>query len=138
MKRLELKLQRLQILAGLEAHGLSGRNIHFRSRSGIPADPRLAGFDGKDAKAAKFNPIVGFQSVFHAVKNGIDGLFGFCLTDARSLDNLIDKIQFDHWQPPSSLPLSHLATVFLTLKKGFKQWQSNPITGFGEWRRSTP
>jgi hypothetical protein len=34
---------------------------------------------------------------------GIAGLFGFGFADAGTFDDLIDKIQFDHWQPPASL-----------------------------------
>src|SRR5262245_5053148 len=36
-----LLLERLQVFAGLEANGLTGRDVHFRSRPRIPAD---AGF----------------------------------------------------------------------------------------------
>src|SRR5437870_5454873 len=58
MKAFDERLQRLQIFAGLEPHSFSGRDIHFGTRARIAADPRLARFDGKDAKAAQLNPIV--------------------------------------------------------------------------------
>jgi hypothetical protein len=96
MKRFDERLQRLQVFAGLKPHGLSGRNIHFRTCSRIAADPGLAGFDREDAKAAQLNPIVSFQRVFHAIEDGVDGLFSLRFADARSLNDLIDKIEFDH------------------------------------------
>ena len=91
-------LERLQVLAGLEADGLSGRNVDFGTGARISTDAGLARFYRKDAKASQLNAIVGLQSVLHAVEDGIDRLFGFGLADARALDDLIDKIQFDHRQ----------------------------------------
>src|SRR6516162_6777462 len=44
-------LQRLQVFARFEPHGFSRRNIHFRARSGVPADAGLSWFDGKHAEA---------------------------------------------------------------------------------------
>jgi hypothetical protein len=100
MKLLKTKscdeLQRLQVLTGLESHCLSGRDVHFGSGSGITTDSRFARFDGEDAEAAQLNPIVAFQSVFHAIEDGVDGLLGFRLADPRPFDDLIDKVEFDH------------------------------------------
>jgi hypothetical protein len=90
------RLQRLQVFAGLKSDGLSGGNIDFGTCSRISSDPRLARFDRKDAKAPQLNPIVSFQGVFHAIENGVDGLFSLRFADTRSLNDLIDKVQFDH------------------------------------------
>src|SRR5207247_6641061 len=47
-------LQRLQVLAGFEPHGLSGRDIHFRTGSRVPADSRLPRLYREHAEAPQF------------------------------------------------------------------------------------
>jgi len=89
-------LQRLQVLAGLKADSLSGRDIYLRSGARVSSDSCLARFYRKDTEAPQLNSIVGFQGVLHAIEDGIDRLFGFGLADACALDDLIYKIQFDH------------------------------------------
>jgi hypothetical protein len=96
LKTLDGRLQRLQVLAGLEPHGFSGRYVHFRARPWIAADARLTRLYREDAKAPQLNPIVRFQGVFHAIEDGVDGLLGLRLTDACPFDDLIDKVEFDH------------------------------------------
>jgi hypothetical protein len=91
------RLKRLQILAGLEPYGLSRRYIHFRTCAGVSANARLPRLDGKYTKAAQLDPVVGFQGILHAIKNRIHSLFSFCLADSCPLDDLIHKIEFDHW-----------------------------------------
>ena len=93
----DVPLEGLQVFAWLEAHGFSGRDVHFRTSPRVPADAGLSWFDGKHAKAAQLDPIIGLEGVFHAIENGIDCLLCFCLTDSRPLHDLIHKIEFDHW-----------------------------------------
>src|SRR5688572_14857818 len=90
-------LERLQVLAGLETYGFSGRDVHFRTGAWIPADASLPGFDGEHAEAPQLNTIVGFECILHAVEDGVDSLFRFRLAHSRPLDDLVDKIEFDHW-----------------------------------------
>ena len=90
------RLERLQIFAWLEAHCFSGWDIHFRAGTRIPSDARLARFDREDAKPSQLNPIVGLEGIFHGIKDGVNRLLGFCLANTRPLDDLIDKIEFDH------------------------------------------
>jgi hypothetical protein len=101
-------LQRLQVFAWLEPNGLSGRDIHFRTGAGVPANARFPRLDRKYAKTAQLNPIIGLQGIFHAIENGIDCLFRFCLAHSRPLNNLIHEIEFDHW----NLRISFV-TIFL-------------------------
>jgi hypothetical protein len=91
------RLQRLQVLARLEPHRFSGRDVNFRTRPGIPADAGLSRFDGEDTESAQLDPVIGLQGVFHAIEDGIYRLFRFCLADSRTLNDLIHKIEFDHW-----------------------------------------
>jgi len=91
------RLERLQILAGLEPYGFSRRYIHFRTCAGVSANARLPRLDGKYTKAAQLDPVVGFQGILHAIEDRIHSLFSFCLADSCPLDDLIHKIEFDHW-----------------------------------------
>src|SRR5216117_1809512 len=91
------RLERLQILAGLEPYGFSRRYIHFRACAGVSANARLPRLDGKYTKAAQLDPVVGLQGILHAIKDRIHSLFSFCFADSCPLDDLIHKIEFDHW-----------------------------------------
>src|SRR4030095_8355285 len=93
-----LGLERLQIFAGLKADSLSRRNVDFGPGARVSTDACLARLDREHYKASQLDTIVALQGVLHAVKNGIDRLFGFGLADACAFDDLIDKIQFDHRQ----------------------------------------
>jgi hypothetical protein len=104
-----LFLKRLQVLARLEAYSFSGRNIHFRTRSWVPANSSLPRLDREDAEAPQLNPIIGFEGVFHAIEDGIYSLFRFRLTYPGPLNDLVHKIEFDH----CSLRISFI-NIFLT------------------------
>jgi len=90
--------ERLKIFTRLKADSLARRNVDLRARTWVPTNPSLARLHRKDPKAPQLDAIVSFQSVLHAVKDGIDRLLGFGLADARAFNDLINKIQFDHWQ----------------------------------------
>jgi len=98
MKQLQLLLQRLQILAGLEAYGFSWRDVDFGSGPWVASDTGLARFYRKNSEAAQLNPIVGFKCILHAVEDRIDRLLRFGLANTRPLDDLVYKIEFDHWR----------------------------------------
>jgi hypothetical protein len=102
-------LERLQVLAGLKAYRLTGRDIHFRTGSRVSADTGLSWLYGKHTEAPQLNPIIGFERVFHAIKDGIHCLFRFRLAHSRPLNDLVHKIEFDHW----GLRIS-FAHIFLT------------------------
>src|SRR6266571_3744988 len=91
------RLERLQILAGLEPYGFSRRYIHFRTCAGVSANARLPRLDGKYTKSAQLDPVVCLQGILHAIKDRIHSLFSFCFADSCPLDDLIHKIEFDHW-----------------------------------------
>jgi hypothetical protein len=97
LQQLPEDLERLQIFTGLKPYSFSRRDIYFRASSRIPADTGFPRLHRKHAEAAQFNPIIGFKGVFHTVENRIDRLLGFSLTDTRPLDDLIHKIQLDHF-----------------------------------------
>jgi hypothetical protein len=91
------ELERLQVFAWLEAYGLSGRDVHLRARAWVPADAGLAWLYGKHTESAQLDPIISLQRILHAVEDRIDRLLCFRLADSRPLNDLIHKIEFDHW-----------------------------------------
>ena len=92
-----LRLQRLQVLAWLEAYGFSWRDIYFRTCPRVPPDPGLSWLNGKYSEAAQLDPIIGLEGILHAIEDRIHRLFRFGLAHSRPLNDLIHKIEFDHW-----------------------------------------
>jgi len=90
-------LKGLQVFAWLETYGLSGWDIHLRACPGVPTDTSLSRLYRKYAEAAQLYSIVGLQGVFHTIEDRVYCLFRFCFADSRPLDDLIHKIEFDHW-----------------------------------------
>src|SRR5262249_17509085 len=101
--------KRLQVLAGFETHGFSGRDIHFRTGPRVSADAGLTRLYREHAEAPQLNPIIGLERVLHAIEDGIHCLFCFGLAHSRTLNDLVYKIEFDHW----SLRISFV-DIFLT------------------------
>src|SRR6266850_2615497 len=91
------RLQRLQVLAWLEAYSFSWRDIYFRTRTRVPPDTGLPRLYGKYSEAAQLDPIIGLEGILHAIEDGIHCLFRFRLAHSRPLNDLIHKIEFDHW-----------------------------------------
>src|SRR2546425_6069973 len=91
------RLQRLQVLAWLEAYGFSRRDIYFRAGTRVPPDTGLPRLYRKYSEAAQLDPIIGLEGVLHAIEDRIHRLFRFRLAHSRPLNDLIHKIEFDHW-----------------------------------------
>jgi hypothetical protein len=89
--------ERLQVFTRLETYGLSRRDVYFRTGSGVPADTGLPRLYRKDAEAPQLNPIVGLEGILHAIEDRVDCLLRFRFAHSRPLDDLIHKIEFDHW-----------------------------------------
>ena len=109
-------LKRLQVFAWLEPHGFSGRDIHFRARSRVPADTGLPRLYGKYAEAAQLDPIVGLEGILHTIEDRIHCLFRLCLAHSRPLYDLIHEIEFEHLRLRiGPRGLKPTVTVFCTL-----------------------
>src|SRR5882724_3770662 len=70
-------VNRLQFLAGLEAHGFAGRNGNFGAGARVASDAGFAGTDVEYAESAEFDAISRGERFFHALENGLDREFGF-------------------------------------------------------------
>src|SRR5208282_2402590 len=88
--------ERLQFLAGLEAHSLAGGNTDFRPCSGVPPDTGLARFHIENTEATQFNAVALRQRFLHGFKYRFHGHFRFCLRHACAVDDLIDDVQLYH------------------------------------------
>ncbi len=94
--------QPLQFFAGLEAHGLTGRDAYLCPSPGIAADTGLPGFYGEYAKPAKLDPLAGNQRLLHAIEDSVDGGLRLGPWQSGSLYNSLDKILLD--QDGSAFP----------------------------------
>ena len=62
----------------------------------------------EDTEAPQLNPIIGFECILHAIEDCVDRLFRFRLAHSGPLNDLVHKVEFDHW----SLRISFV-TIFL-------------------------
>ena len=92
MKQLQLLLQRLQILAGLEPYGFPWRDVDFGAGARIAPDAGLAGANVKDPKTAQLDAVSFGQGSLHTLEYGFDGQFGFGLRDAGLRYDLVDDV----------------------------------------------
>jgi hypothetical protein len=90
------RLERLQFLAGLEAHSFAGGDADFRPGSGVPPDTSLASLHIENREATQFNAVALRQGFLHGFKYRFHGNFSFCLGDACAIDDLIDDVQLYH------------------------------------------
>lgn len=88
-------MQRLQLLAGLETHGFTGRNGNLRAGARIAADAGFAWAYVEDTESAKLDALASAKGALHAFENGFDGHLRFRLCDARSVDHFVDNVEFD-------------------------------------------
>src|SRR5215467_13474523 len=119
------KLERLQVLAWFETHGFSGRDVDFRTGPRVSSDACLPRLHREHTEAPQLNPIIGLERILHAIEDRIHRLFCFRLAHSRPLDDLVHKIEFDHWGPPY-LVSRHLFNI----RRHVRQWQLKPIDGY--------
>src|SRR5208283_177355 len=94
-------VDRLQLLAGLEAHGFARRNGNFCAGARVAANSGFARAYIEDAEAPQFDAISGRKRLLHAFKNGFDRKFGLRLRDAGAVHNFVDDVEFNHGLPSS-------------------------------------
>jgi hypothetical protein len=116
LKLLSELLERLQVFAWLKADGFSWGDIHFRAGTRVPSDASLTRFYREHTEAPQLNPIIGLEGVFHAIEDSVDCLFRFGFADSRPLYDLIDKVEFDHWnlRRDTLNPAISFVNIFLT------------------------
>ncbi len=93
--------ERLQFLAGLEAHGFAGRDTDFLARARIPPDAGLARADVEHPEAAQLNSFSLAKGSLHGFKDGLDGLLRFGPGYTGLVYHGVHNVELDH----TSLPL---------------------------------
>jgi hypothetical protein len=93
--------ERLQFLAGLEAHSFARRDADFLAGAGIAADAGLARAYVEHAEAAQLDPFSLAESALHGPENGFDGLFRLGPGYPGLVYYRVHYIEFNH----TSLPL---------------------------------
>jgi dCTP deaminase len=88
--------ERLQFLAGLEAHRFAGRDADFLAGARIAADAGLARAHVEYTEAAQLNSLALAERVLHGFKDGFDGLFGLGPAHAGLVYNGIYNVQLNH------------------------------------------
>ena len=89
-------LDRLQLLAWLEAHGLPGGNGYLSTGARIAPDAGLSWAHVKHAEAAQFDAVTLGQRTFHAFKDGLDSHFSLGFRDASAVDHFVDDVELNH------------------------------------------
>ncbi len=96
MKRTPQRLlQGLQLLAGLKAHGLAGRNRDFGAGARVSANPGLTRLYVEYTEAAQLDSVALFEGLFHGFEDRLNGHFRFGLGNAGFIDNFVNDIQLD-------------------------------------------
>src|SRR5208282_830528 len=97
----ERLVNRLQLLAGLEADGLAGRNGNFGAGARIPSNAGLARTHVEHAETAQLNAIAVRERLLHALEDGFDGKLRLGLGDPGAVDHFVDDVELNHGYPPS-------------------------------------
>ena len=93
-------LERLQFLAGLEAHSLAGRDTNFLAGARIASYASLARTDIENAKAAQLNAFSLTKCAFHGAEDGFNGLLRLGPGHAGFIHNCIHDVEFNHTRLP--------------------------------------
>jgi hypothetical protein len=88
--------ERLQFLAGLEAHCFAGRDADFLAGAGIPADAGLAGAHVEDTEAPQFNSLAFTERILHGLEDSFDGLLRLGPAHTGLINDCINDIQLNH------------------------------------------
>ena len=88
-------MQRVQLLAGLEADSLAGRNADFGAGARIAANAGFAGADAEDAKSAQFDALAGGQGLLQALEDRIHRSLCLGARETRALDYMMDDVLFN-------------------------------------------
>jgi hypothetical protein len=92
--------QSLELFAGLEADGLSGRDANFFAGARIATDAGFSGLNAEDAELAKFDTLAAPESALERLKDGFDGLLRLGAADVCLRDHCVYDVEFDHDCPP--------------------------------------
>jgi hypothetical protein len=88
--------ERLQFLAGLEAHCFAGRDTHFLPGARVAADASLARAHVEYTEAAQLDSFPLAQRILHGFKDSFDGLLRLGPAHAGLVYNRVYDVQLNH------------------------------------------
>ncbi len=91
----------MEFFAWLESNCFAWGDGDFGTGSRVAADSGFARFDGKDAKAAKFNAIACNEGLLHAVEDCVNGSLCLGSWQTGAFNNPLYKILLNHFGSPS-------------------------------------
>lgn len=80
-------IEKMKLFTGLEPYCLARGDGDFGAGSRIASNAGLARFDGKYAKAAKFDAVASDQRLLHTLENSIHRSLCFCAWKAGAFNN---------------------------------------------------
>jgi hypothetical protein len=91
-----LSSERLQFLAGLEAHRFAWRDADFLTGARIAADAGFARAHVEHTEAAQLDSLAFAERILHGFKDGFDGLFRLGPAHSGLVYDCINNIQLNH------------------------------------------
>lgn len=91
----------MKLFARFEPDRFSGCDGDLGSGPWVATNAGFSWFDGKDAKAAKFNTIACNQRLLHALEDSVYSSLCFSTWQAGTLNNPLYEILLYHSGPPS-------------------------------------
>jgi hypothetical protein len=95
-----MRIQRMQLFAGLESDSFAWSYAHFGSRTRVASNAGFTGPHAEDAKSAKLNAIARGESLLETFKDSIDSSFGLRSRQAGALDDVMDNVLLNQWRHP--------------------------------------
>jgi hypothetical protein len=90
----------LQFLAGLEPHGLPGRDADFLAGPRISSDTRFAGAHIKNSEAAQLDAFSFAESALHGFEDRLDSLLRLGPAHSGLIYHRVDDIELNHTNLP--------------------------------------
>src|ERR1035438_1600651 len=87
--------ERMELLAGLEAHRFAGRDADLGARAGVAANPGFAGAHTENAKPAQLDALTGRQSFFQPLEDRIHRSFSLGAGQPCALDHVMNDVLFN-------------------------------------------
>jgi hypothetical protein len=88
--------ERLEFLAGLEAHRFAWRDADFLAGTGVAANASFAWANVEHTEAAQLYSFPFAERILHRSKDGFDGQFRLGPAHAGLVYNCIYDVQLDH------------------------------------------
>src|SRR5439155_24237130 len=93
-----------EILAGLEADRVAGRDRDLDTGLGIASDPALAALDLKNAEAPQLDAVSRAEPGTHGFDDRLHRRRGLGARNRCETDHEVDDVGFDHFLPSGLLP----------------------------------